>query len=155
MPNYKKHLAGGCLVYGLLTYLTVKLNLAQLDVNLQIQALAACLIGSLFPDIDTKSKIQKYIYFMILALSIYLMANGLAYQACILTTMSLLPLVVSHRGLFHRLWFIFMCLGLGNYLCYLNQACWFKNCFCLSIFFLIGVISHIWLDMGWKKLFKK
>lgn len=153
MPNYKKHLAGGCLVYGLLTYLNVKLNLVQLDLSLQLQTLAACLIGALFPDIDTKSKIQKYIYFMILALSIYLMANGLAYQACILTTMSMLPLIVSHRGLFHRLWFIIMCLGMGNYLCYLNQAYWFKNCVCLSLFFLIGAISHLWLDMGWKKLF--
>ena len=155
MPNYKKHLAGGCLVYGLIMYLNVKLNLVELDLNLQLQTLAACLIGALFPDIDTKSKIQKYIYFMILIMSIYFMAIGLEYQAGIITTMSLLPLIVSHRGLLHRLWFIVMCLCIGNYLCYLNQACWFANCLYLSIFFLVGVISHIWLDMGWKKLFKK
>jgi hypothetical protein len=155
MPNYKKHLVGGCLVYGLLTYLNVKLNLITLDLNLQLQTLVACLVGSLFPDIDTKSKVQKYLYFMILALSIYLMATGLEYQACMITTMSMLPLIVSHRGLFHRLWFICMCLGIGNYLCYLNQFCPLKNCLCLSIFFLIGVISHLWLDMGWKKLFRR
>ncbi len=155
MPNYKKHLAGGCIIYGLINYLNIKLDLFPVDLNLQMQALAACLIGSLFPDIDTKSKIQKYIYFMILVMSIYLMAIGLEYQAGIITTMSLLPLIVSHRGLFHRTWFIIMCLSIGNYLCYLNQACWFKNCAYLSVFFLIGVISHIWLDMGWKKLFKK
>ena len=155
MPNYKKHLAAGCLVYGLINYLSLKAGIIPIDANLQAQSLAVCLIGSLFPDIDTKSKIQKYIYFMILALSIYLMFNGLQYEASLLTTISLLPLIVSHRGLLHRLWFIIMCLGIGNYFCYLNQACWFKNCLYLSIFFLIGVISHIWLDMGWKKLFKK
>ena len=58
MPNYKKHLAGGCLIYGLLMFLNAKLNLITLDLNLQLQTLSSCLIGSLFPDIDTKSKLN-------------------------------------------------------------------------------------------------
>lgn len=154
MPNYKKHLVGGSVIYALLTYVNIKLNLMPTNLNLQIQTLAACLIGSLFPDIDTKSKIQKFIYFIILVSVIYLMIVGLEYQAALLASMSMLPLIVSHRGLFHRMWFIILCLGLGNFLCYSNPGCWFKNYMWLSMFFLIGVISHIWLDMGWKKLFK-
>lgn len=155
MPNYKKHLAGGSIIYGLITYLSIQQHWLPIDLNLQLQTLAACLVGSLFPDIDTKSKIQKFIYFIILISVVYLMIAGLEYQAALLASMSMLPLIVSHRGLFHRLWFILLCLGLGNFLCYSNKACWFKNYVWLSLFFLIGVISHIWLDMGWKKLFKK
>lgn len=155
MPNYKKHLAGGALVYSAVTYLSIKINLLPINLAIQTQTLIACLIGSLFPDIDTKSKIQKYIYFIILITCVYLIILGLEYQASILAIMSMLPLIVSHRGLFHRMWFIIMCLGLANFLCFLHQNCWFQNCVLVSIFFLIGVISHIWLDMGFKKLFKK
>ena len=154
MPNYKNHLLGGSLVYAAITYVTTNLHMMPIDSSLQIQTLAACLVGSLFPDIDTKSKIQKYLYFIILVSIIYLMLTGLEYQAALLAAMSMLPLIVSHRGLFHRMWFIIMCIGLSNFLCYNNPSCWFKNYTCISIFFLIGVISHIWLDMGWKKLFK-
>lgn len=70
MPNYKKHLVGGSIVYAALIYTTSELNLIPTDINIQLQTLAACLIGSLFPDIDTKSKIQKYIYSAILITSI-------------------------------------------------------------------------------------
>jgi len=155
MPNYKKHLAGGSLVYALVTYVSISLELLPVNLNLQLQTLAACLIGSLFPDIDTKSKIQKMIYFVILISVIFLMIAGLEYQAALLAALSMLPLIVSHRGLFHRMWFILLCIGLGNFLCYSNQTCIIKNHIWLSFFFLIGVISHIWLDMGYKKLFKK
>jgi hypothetical protein len=155
MPNYQKHLAAGSIIYGLITYASIKLDVMPINLLLQTKTLAACLIGSLFPDIDTKSKIQKYIYFIILIASIYLVSVGLEYQACVLTCLSMLPLIVSHRGLFHRLWFIMMCLAIANFLCYLHQNNLFESCIWMSIFFLIGVISHIWLDMGYKKLFKK
>lgn len=155
MPNYKKHLVGGSIVYAALIYTTSELNLIPTDINIQLQTLAACLIGSLFPDIDTKSKIQKYIYSAILITSICLFVSGFEYQAGILATASMLPLIVSHRGLFHRMWFILMVVALGNFLCYINQPQWFYQCMWSSIFFVAGVISHIWLDMGWKKLFSK
>jgi membrane-bound metal-dependent hydrolase YbcI (DUF457 family) len=155
MPNYKKHLVGGSIVYAALTITTNKLNLMPPEVSLQLQTLAACLIGSLFPDIDTKSKIQKYTYSAILITSLCLFISGFEYQAGILATASMLPLIVSHRGLFHRMWFIILIVSLGNFLCYLNEPKWFNNCFWSSIFFLSGAISHIWLDMGWKKLFDK
>src|SRR3989338_4468594 len=106
MSNYKKHLLGGSITYVTLMYVSKHLGLGPNDLNLQAQALATCLIGALFPDIDTKSKIQKYTYSSVMIGSMYFLAAGQIYQAGILATLSLLPLIASHRGLFHRLWFI-------------------------------------------------
>ena len=155
MPNYKKHLVVGSITYAAMTYISVKTKWIPIDLHLQLQTLGACLIGSLFPDIDTKSKIQKYIYITVIAVSIYLLMSGFEYQGCLLATVSLFPLIVSHRGLFHRMWFILMGVGLANFICYVSRPAWYLNCFWISVFFVLGTISHIWLDMGYKKLFSR
>lgn len=152
MPNYQKHLVGGCAVFAVMMYANTKLKILPNLPSLQLQALAACLIGSLFPDIDTKSKIQKLIYFTILIIATNLLMTGQQFWACVLVMGSLLPLIASHRGLFHRLWFVVMCIGIGNLMCYLNQPVWVNNCLSLSVFFIAGVISHLWLDLGWRRI---
>ncbi len=154
MPNYQKHLFIGSLFYGILTYTNTKWQWMPHETSWYIQTLIACLVGALFPDIDTKSKIQKYLYFTVLISIFYLIALGLLEQACLLACISLLPLITNHRGLFHRLWFIILCVCLGNLFCLLNHPILFKKCILTSLFFLVGVISHLWADLGIRRLFR-
>lgn len=155
VPNYDKHLIFGSLVYtGLVIGLT-KWHWMPMIVTLQVQTLASCLIGALFPDIDTKSKIQKYLYTMIMGAIIWLFASGMHYEAAALGTISLLPLIVRHRGIFHRIWFIGLICGTLNLLCYLHHPAWINTCYWNSIFFTAGAISHIWLDTSCTYLFGK
>jgi len=154
MPNYRKHLIGGCATYAILICVNAKYNLIKIESIVQLQTLAACLIGSLFPDVDTKSKIQKLIYLVILIAATHLLITGQQFWAAITLMISLIPLISNHRGLFHRLWFIGICMVLVNFFCYINQPSAFKSCITLSIFFMSGTISHIWLDLGWRRLWK-
>lgn len=152
MPNYQKHLLGGCLMYTALIYTSSKLS-SKPTIIFQLQALIACLVGALFPDVDTKSKIQKLIYLAILAATVTLLLSGRHFFASILVMLSLLPLITNHRGLFHRLWFVAMCVGIGNVFCLVNQPNWVNDCLSISGFFLAGVVSHLWLDLGFRRLF--
>ena len=59
MPNYKGHIVGGTVTY--LVVLQV-IKHAQPNIHVVLQGLVFCLLGSLFPDIDVKSKGQKIFY---------------------------------------------------------------------------------------------
>src|SRR5438552_1755319 len=105
MPNYRGHLLGGLIVY-----ICVMLCI----VNTKPSFITACewlfftLAGSLFPDIDVKSRGQKYFYYVVLLLFICLLYQE-KYQA--LSCMSFIvitPMLVKHRGIFHQSWFVML-----------------------------------------------
>ena len=58
MPGYRAHLAGGLTVYGITIYL---LRSYCGSVFIAAEWMLFTLAGSLFPDIDTKSKGQKFL----------------------------------------------------------------------------------------------
>src|SRR5271154_4379661 len=103
MPGYRKHLVGGAVAYLSLLLLCSGLNPTPMAA---IEWLGFCLIGSLFPDIDIGSKGRYVFYriFLILLLIFLLRRNTMAL--CLLGVLMLLPMLVNHRGLFHRWWFV-------------------------------------------------
>lgn len=157
MPKYKTHLVGG-----LVTFFLVKksLDLSQIwKINLSTEQtiilLFFSLFGSLFPDIDTKSKIQKIFYsFIFLGLFILLINKSwilLGFSSLI----ALLPLLVNHRGIFHKFWFI---ASLAIILGFLSEIFFHKDdaIIILSVlFFTSGAFSHIALDYGILRFIKR
>jgi hypothetical protein len=151
MPMYRTHLMGGLGVYiGLLLLLRA----------LQPSALTACwwlvlaLIGSIFPDIDIKSKMQKWTYTLLV---IVLLCMALYKRFELIACVSILfftPLVVHHRGLFHRAWFIVL-LGLGIVSVTHSYAPAYSYAMVYDmLFFIVGAFSHLWLDMGFKRMMR-
>lgn len=149
MPNYKGHLMGGAIAYALGLYLLYAYCPSLL---IAAEWFLCALAGALFPDVDVKSKGQKYFYWVMVAL-IVVVAKSKRYDLLVFVSLfSLLPMLVRHRGIFHQLWFI-VAIALGTWsLCTLYApSAGSRLCYDL-IFFVVGAISHLWLDLGWRRI---
>lgn len=144
MPGYRAHLIGGLVAFSGAYLLTQ--SATNTDLMLVLQLLGWCLLGSLFPDIDTKS-MGRLVWFRILGVMaiVGLIANQWAVVG-FSGILWLLSLLANHRGLFHRFWFILLLALFGmiitdvvvpEYLFYMQYA---------ILFFVIGAFSHILLD---------
>lgn len=119
---------------------------------LAIEWFLCSLAGSMFPDIDIKSKSQKYWYCSIFVILLAFIGRKKLTTVAYLSVFSFLPLFTNHRGLFHRLWFILsLSVSAWFWLAYLFPEA--KNfIFYDIVFFTAGVLSHLYLDMGIKML---
>jgi len=143
MPSYRVHLVGG-----LLTYLALLQMIKCSDPSYMtiFQGLLFCLLGSLFPDIDVKSKGQNIFYSLLLGLLVLLLYKQ---QYCLFAVTSLLgiiPMLVKHRGIFHHIWFLFLISLFATWLVQTWCSYWagvmMNNCW----FFFVGTVSHVALD---------
>lgn len=146
MPNYKGHVLGGIVVYGIV-FCAVASFLHPSFIT-ACEWLLFTLAGALFPDIDIKSKGQKYFYHLILVLLIVLAFHQqFATMACC-SFIVITPMLVRHRGIFHRSWFIMtmpiVVWALVSFSFPLLSASLFVN----TLFFIAGGLSHIMLDVG-------
>ncbi len=151
MPNYKAHLSAGFVVYLVLFYLVCNFSASVLQAA---QLLLCCLIGSIFPDVDTKSKMQKIFYVSLLFVFIFLVFHNKIQLMIVLSFIGLAPLLVNHRGIFHKPWFIMLIAFSVS--CAADTYCpgCLRQALIYSLFFVSGAISHIWLDVGFKKMFR-
>lgn len=151
MPNFKGHLFGGLLFYGIAVML---FSLAKVSWTTQLYWLSATLAGSLFPDIDIKSKGQ-HLFLKILLLLLILCLFLKAYiPVVMILVLSLVPLVLPHRGLFHDLGFIAILCGVIDLILIFLVPHAAKTIIVTSLFFMLGVGSHLLLDKGFKGTFK-
>ncbi|KKP24805.1 MAG: hypothetical protein SZ59_C0001G0123 [candidate division TM6 bacterium GW2011_GWF2_28_16] len=156
MPKYKTHLFAGFLVYIIIFLVFSVLNLAtKIPDSYKFLYLGSCLLGSLFPDIDTKSMIQKILYFL-LFIALLIAVFMQKWQFCaILGVISLIPIISNHRGITHRIWFIiFIPFVIPMSIYYYNKNL-LEPVFIAYLFFVAGAISHIFLDKSISKLFGK
>ena len=151
MPNYKAHLVGGFVVYGI-----VVCALSQNCTSLFTAAewLGCALAGSLFPDIDIKSKGQKLFYSIFLVLFLFLIFAQKYRLLAGASVLSVVPMLVRHRGIFHRLWFVIgapfaLWFLLSVHAPYLANILLFD-----TVFFVAGAISHLWLDFGFRRMMR-
>src|SRR6185436_8940620 len=103
MPGYKNHLMGGMVAYGLTVYLLRSLHPTAMTL---LEWFVCALAGSLFPDIDTKSRGQKYFYSLLFIVFIGLLMLKRFKLIALISCLCTVPLLVNHRGLLHRPWFL-------------------------------------------------
>jgi hypothetical protein len=143
MPGYKGHLLGG-----LITYLLIML----VFVSVKPSFITACewlfftLAGSLFPDIDVKSKGQKYFYYVVLVCFIWLMYLGSYHMVSCLSCIAITPMLVRHRGIFHKSWFlVFIVIGTWIFMSTLFPTV-SRPLLINLLLFLAGALSHLFFD---------
>src|SRR3990167_7033924 len=154
MPNYKGHMLGGFLTFAIITFLFVTIGLVTPKFNEIIQYILSALIGSLFPDVDTKSKIQKVFYTILLITLILSLSQSNFMLFAILSFLGLLPLLVHHRGLFHKpIFIVFVAVSL-IIVCKIYKPELVALISLNLLFFVFGAFSHIILDIGIKRFFK-
>ena len=150
MPGYRGHLVGGAVAFGVI-FLGAR-NIVQPTWLTLIEWLGFALLGSLFPDIDIKSKGQKVFYWFTLLLFITLIIQRKFQLLSYVSILAVIPLLVRHRGLFHRLWFI---IGMPILVAALVVNCSPKYAQPIAfdtLFFIGGAISHLWLDLGLRQM---
>ncbi len=150
MPNYKGHLAGGFVAYIFVIVFLIQCT----SLSNAVEWLCFTLLGSLFPDIDTKSKGQKLFYKFIFVVFLLLLVQKHFVALAMLSLLACIPLVVSHRGLCHKIWFVIgVPVGMIIY-CKLFFPHYAFLIFWDAFFFCIGALSHLWLDLGFKKMLR-
>lgn len=143
MPSYRGHIAGG-----MITYLTILqcIKYTNPNVHVIIQGLIFCLLGSLFPDVDVKSKGQKIFYTLLLLALLYCLFVYRWDLFIVLSLLGTVPLLVRHRGIFHQIWFLF-CLTALIVLITRSRYGQYQNIFLSNgFFFFMGSLSHVLLD---------
>ena len=148
MPNYKGHLIGGLIAY---------LSIIAVCISIRPSLVTSCewlfftLAGALFPDIDVKSKGQKYFYYIIFILFFCLMYQGKFQLLSCLSFITITPMLSRHRGVFHSVWLIvLMPIVLWGFISMLFPYL-MKPLLINTLFFIVGGLSHILLDcsMSW------
>ena len=152
MPGYKGHLVGGVAAFGFGLY---ALQSSYNPTHLTMAEWFLCaLAGALFPDIDVKSKGQNLFYKAMLIVLAVLFMQGYVHIALMIGILSLIPMVVRHRGLFHKLWFVVampyaVALCIGVY-----YPAYSRILLLDTTFFVVGAVSHLWLDMGFRRMLR-
>lgn len=146
MPGYKAHLVGGAFTYAI-TYFTITHYIKATPI-VAIQWAIICLLGSLFPDIDIKSKGQGIFYRLLTLFLIYLAYRQLWQLFVVMSFLALLPLLSRHRGLFHKLWFVSGVPFVVAFVVWTSFPCYTVLLFSSALFFAVGAVSHIVLDRG-------
>ena len=155
MPTYRIHIIGGLASFAGLYYMS---NLVAPQITFTWYELAGfaalALVGSVFPDIDVKSNMQKIFYgTMVVALPAAYFLNFRVF--ILLAATSLVLLVLRHRGITHQAWFLIAApLSLGAYLIH-YQAHDALTVLSGCIYFSLGALSHILLDRISARFLKK
>ncbi len=150
MPGYKGHLAGGVVVAAPMLYLLR----SYLSPVLAALCFGFALAGSLFPDVDTNSKGQKWFYRLTIPFLVFLLIIKRFSLFVLFSFLAFVPLVVNHRGVFHRLWFIMLPPFGIVAVCAWYWPSWFHDVFFTALFFVVGAVSHLILDFGIRRTFK-
>jgi len=151
MPNYKTHLFGG-----LGAYIIGMCALGRFCQSTEcgVEWLAFALAGALFPDIDIKSKSQKLFYLLLLFITSVIYVEKRYDMLPAIGVATFFPLLVKHRSIFHRLWFVV----LASYAIWRTGSAFRPDLATMlqfdMLFFAAGAISHLWLDFGFRRMFK-
>lgn len=104
MPDYRGHLAGG-LFFGIMGVVgAVLLGWMVFEPLMAAGMIGFCLLGALFPDVDTNSKGQNLYYAVFVLIDLGLIIKGLYAWAAWFGLFSMLPAVGTHRGWTHTWW---------------------------------------------------
>ena len=151
MPNYKGHLVGGAVAFAI-TFFILKNH--QPTLLTSIEWFFFTVVGALFPDIDTKSKGQKYFYRFTFLIMIFLLVQMRFKELAFVSIIALSPLLIKHRGITHSLTFIAALCFLVVVTSQIFLPKYANIIFFDTLFFFVGALSHIYLDLGLQRIFK-
>ncbi|MCK4499045.1 metal-dependent hydrolase [Candidatus Babeliales bacterium] len=154
MPSYQGHLIGGVFVFSVIATVpyTAKF-LGHPDLVTSFSLLAACLLGSLFPDIDIQSKGRNVFYYVLVGLGAIALSQQLFGLTIFFTLLGIVPVFIQHRGLTHNPLFV---IGIPFIAAKIITPIIPKIASLQMhyyIFFVAGALSHIILDFMPYKLF--
>ena len=190
--NIKGHLTGGLISAGLLSaglHFTEVYPLAIQDIGSSrtssltgfltnsntgehVKLFLICLFMSLFPDVDTASKIRFFTYRVILVVALLLIIKGELLILSVMLILSILPQISHHRSWTHyKITPIIICAVLifvgENFMFHASTAFQFstKSIFLylgyitqkygpLSLAVIFGYYTHLVLDSKWIASFK-
>lgn len=150
MPGYRAHIFCAMLLYSVIVLCIGALVTSGWAI---VGGLCAIIAGALFPDIDIKSKGQHYLYWAyatVLGILLFLhwhQPKRLWIDLIIcLAIITIAPMLGRHRGITHAPPFItllglsFWIIAAGFYPAYTAPFFFYSLCF------VLGALSHIWLD---------
>jgi len=149
VPNYKGHIVGGTIAFGLSHRIATINSLLTPSIGYEwVMLYLVCLAGSLFPDIDIQSKGQKLFYQALFIIILLIIAYHRMELLLPVAVVSFVPLLLNHRGITHNPWFV---LFLG--LCMPIASHWYhpellQLAVKAAFFFIVGGWSHLVLDWG-------
>ena len=146
MSGYRGHLVGGVVAYAIA--MPVMLTYHTPPPLIGLCWFICALAGSLFPDIDIKSKGQQLFYWLMLILIAFLIAQKKMVIVGWISLASMIPLLVKHRGIFHAFWFVIVCPGAVAWAISIQLPVYTVTAFSSAYFFAAGAISHLYLDFG-------
>ena len=164
MPGYKGHLIGGLAVYAIVYQTTTNpaVNSALQKIfhfnpfhysgngDMRLYAIAmsfaCCLLGSLFPDVDTKSVGQKLFYYIMAGIITFTVIKKQWGLLSALSLISLFPLLVNHRGIIHTIWFVTLAPLVVPLIVSHNHPALALLCWQAYVYFVTGALSHLILD---------
>lgn len=154
MPGYKAHLSGA-----LVAYAGVALLIFPVDFTVarHLELVLCMLAGALFPDVDIKSKGQRIFYLLVIPSALMLWIGDFHVMAFALAIGAFLPLVCAHRGLFHKISFLFFvsCIFFIIGFSWCTTATWAVRMALNAVFFFFGTVTHIILDIGLRRFIAK
>jgi len=155
MSSYKVHLLGGAATFGLLSLVTPLILAHNMQAHHQVLLLGLTLLGSIFPDIDIASKIQKMFFkIMFVILPLLLFFKYFLTFICVCAT-CLGLILIKHRTLTHRTWFLFALALACATVVSIKSPLLTEFAFVAGLYFFLGAISHLLLDYGVKQYFGK
>jgi len=145
VPGYKVHTCGGIVAYGILMYFLKDSCHSKI---LALEWLLFALVGSLFPDIDIKSKAQRIFYQFLAAVCVVLILARKFIPVVFIGSFAMLPMIVRHRGLFHKWWFLISLPFVVIIFVNIYIPAYFNIVLLDTCFFIVGALSHLLLDFG-------
>ena len=136
MGNWKTHLVAGSIGYLILIYL-YKIQLTD-----SLLYFAIILFFSLFPDVDTKSKIQKWLSSFFFLIELFYILTEQYFECALIGIFVTSWLIFPHRKLYHNMVFLLS----------LNFIIYFLFGDAIAIAVSVGWISHLFAD---KMIIKK
>lgn len=152
MPGYKGHLVGGTVAFGLFLFMLASVLIIHPSALTLGEWLAFTLAGALFPDIDVKSKGQKYFYYVVfLAFAALAVQQRFEMLTCF-SFVAITPMLAKHRGIFHNPLFVITVPLLLWLLVSVSFPKISTRFFFDMLFFVVGALSHLWLDFGTRQM---
>lgn len=157
MPYYKTHLVGGFVTFTLVASVC-SYQLSSLygyNIIMLMWFLCCSLAGSLFPDIDTKSKGQLLTYRIASLGLITCIVTRYWMMLSLVSLLLIVPLLVHHRGITHQAWFVICVPFFAPLITAHHYPTYTTTAFLSYLFFVAGAFSHLFLDFGPRSFFRR